>query len=253
MEFKSNRTKFTSTSRRRNRRRRDDNFITSNAQRPLVAAGIDAKMTRDLVERIPIFPVSKRVTAQRYYSYGHELTSTAGAVSTAIIFSANGIYDPDITGTGHQPMGFDQMMLFYEQACVMRSRIRASFVAENSTVGALRCCIMVSPDTTTLANPQTIIENGQVVTELLAANYSGGRSNVNLALELDIAKYFGRSGGDIVNDSDLQTNAAANPVEQVYFFVLCWNATNSSSLTAGVDVMLEYDVVYNEPRKLAVS
>jgi len=59
---------------------------------------------------MPIFS-AKTTRALRYSDY-FQLTTTSGAVST-YVFAANGLYDPNITGTGHQPMGFDQLLQFY--------------------------------------------------------------------------------------------------------------------------------------------
>jgi len=74
-----------------------------------------------------------------------------------------------------------------------------------------------------------------------------------LSLELDIGKYFGRKGGDIVNDDNLQSTAAANPVEQVYYNLAIWAATATNTVVIGYDTIIEYDVVYHEPRKVASS
>lgn len=39
------------------------------------------------------------------------------------VFYANGLYDPDITGTGHQPQGYDQWGDLYRTATVLKSKI----------------------------------------------------------------------------------------------------------------------------------
>lgn len=43
-------------------------------------------------------------------------------------FGANGLYDPDITGTGHQPMYFDNYAALYRQYRVTRSKISVTVV-----------------------------------------------------------------------------------------------------------------------------
>ena len=40
-------------------------------------------------------------------------------------FSCNGLYDPNITGTGHQPMYFDQVTPIYNQYRVIGAKARA--------------------------------------------------------------------------------------------------------------------------------
>ena len=48
-------------------------------------------------------------------------SNTGTAVPAVKYFSANGCYDPYISGTGHQPRGFDQWTAFYDHYCALRS------------------------------------------------------------------------------------------------------------------------------------
>ena len=43
-------------------------------------------------------------------------------------FVANGAFDPNLTGVGHQPRGFDQFMAGYETFTVTGSKISVNFV-----------------------------------------------------------------------------------------------------------------------------
>jgi hypothetical protein len=55
-----------------------------------------------------IYPCSLR--------YGQAFTLTAGAAGvfgTEQVFRLNSLYDPDLTGTGHQPYGFDTLATLY--------------------------------------------------------------------------------------------------------------------------------------------
>ncbi len=129
----------------------------SRSVRPAVKKGknrkgrrVNAPTTRrgpsvgvSLRETLPVFPISKLVTQQLYYENQLNLAGTAGVLAR-YVFSANGAYDPNITGTGHQMMGFDQMMLFYEQAVVVRSKIQVTF--SSAFASDLRVAISLTPD-----------------------------------------------------------------------------------------------------------
>ena len=71
--------------------------------------------------------------------YVSDIVLNPAAGSTAsYVYSCNGMYDPDITSTGHQPMGFDQWMAFYQHYTVLGSKLSCSFASSNAdlTTGA---------------------------------------------------------------------------------------------------------------------
>ena len=101
----------------------------------------------ELKTQTPLFPV--RVTKKLpYYEPSFSLTGTAGVISQ-YVFSANGVYDPNITSTGHQPLGFDTMMLYYEQYTVIESRITVTACGNGGQAVNIGVCL--APDTTSLA------------------------------------------------------------------------------------------------------
>jgi len=65
-------------------------------------------------------------TRLRYFSV---FTLNPGAAGSAgvQVFSANGLYDPDITSTGHQPRGFDQSSAMYKTFQVIKRMITVWF------------------------------------------------------------------------------------------------------------------------------
>jgi len=220
--------------------------------RKVSATQQEHKVEKDMMTRVPIFPVVRTQRAMRYYDYGHEQTSTAASISS-YVYSANGMFDPDITGSGHQPMGFDQLFLLYNQATVIRSRIVITAVC--ATNNPVRCALYASPIATPLSDRAQLLENGECQSRVVSGASTGAEHNVaRLSMELDIAAYFGRKQrGDIVNDLTLTTLVNSNPTEQVYFIFASWANTNTTTSTIGFDVIIEYDAVFTEPKKLASS
>lgn len=212
----------------------------------------------ELIRRIPVFNKPSMRVRLPYYDYQLFRTTTAGAIGT-YFFVANGVFDPDFTGTGHQPMGFDTLMLYYEQYTVVRSKI--SVTAINNGANAIRFAVSLTPDTTApvIGN---LVENGEIkMTVLDAPAYNTGAGNGGgkygrtdtINLSCDCAKYFGRLGNDrqILNDPTCAGTAAANPTEGVYFAISVWGGFFTDNIAMNFDVVIEYDVVFWEPRKLA--
>jgi len=200
--------------------------------------------------RTPLFPVCKLQRGQLYYEYQQSVTAAAGAPNTRF-FSANDVFDPDVSGAGHQPIGYDQMMLFYEHFAVFSSHI--TIRAVGLTSGDLACIgVYLAPDAVALTDPHQIIENGLIHSRLVEAKEVP--KAVTLSLGCDVAKYFGkRRPRDIMDDEKLTGAVSTSPAEGVYFAVVGWCATAAVTWTVKYDVCISYDVMYFEPRKLASS
>lgn len=200
------------------------------------------------IKSLPMgFPPRMRGTI-RY----HDCVALAGGASTttSYVVSANGVYDPDITGTGHQPLFFDPMMQIYNHYTVRGARIK---VIANSTTGAIdgiRAGLMVSGDTSVSTDFRVNVENGQIQYACLESKQVFG-SACDLAMSVDIARFQGVK--DVLDDPDLRGASNANPAEQTYFHMLCWNPQSAAVPSMSFDFTIDYDVVYQEPRKAPLS
>lgn len=192
----------------------------------------------------PVFPA--RTTRRLRYSTNITLSSTVGAVATHV-FSANGLFDPDITSTGHQPMGFDQLMLSYEHYTVTNAHILVSF--KNTTTSNPNVSISVQPSPTPVTTIDQIIEWGLIERDFL--EFKGVSGSIKaLDSRCSIKKVMGVK--DIIDVTDLQGSSAANPVEQTYFMVQMWD-TSGINGSCFADVIIEYTAIFTEPRVLSLS
>ena len=69
----------------------------------------------------------KRLYRSLIYASNFNLNVTASGFPVFYHFSANGLFDPDLTGAGHQPMGFDQIMPLYNNYVVISASITCTF------------------------------------------------------------------------------------------------------------------------------
>jgi len=191
-----------------------------------------------------VFPA--RTTRKLRYSTSFTLSSASGVVASQV-FSANGLFDPDITGTGHQPMGFDQLMLSYNHYAVLSARIVAVF--RNTTTSVPTVSISVSPTPTPITVIDQILEFGMLNRDVLEVKGSGETTRTLEAM-CSIRKVQGVK--NVVDVTDLQGSAAANPVEQTYFVVQMWDTTATTG-SCIVDCIIEYVATFTEPRVLSES
>lgn len=193
----------------------------------------------------PIFPVRKRVRLT--YATSFNVTGTTGAAG-AQVFSVNGLFDPDITGVGHQPMGFDQMMLYYEHYIGIRTKLSVWAVNLNTTLPA-NVGISINASVTPVTVATTLVESGNM--EWLTLSVAGGgNSSKKLSSSVDVGHFEGID--DVTDMSDLRGDTSSNPTEQVYFHVVAWDpsgGTVSPTFTA----TLEIEAWFVEPRKPTAS
>jgi len=195
---------------------------------------------------MPIFPAS--ITRRLRYSGSASLTSTSGAVAT-YVFRANDLFDPDYTGTGHQPMGFDQLMLWYNHFCVVAAKIIVTF--RNTSANFATCCVRVDGAATPLTTIDRIIEVGGAAMDDLG--YLTSANDIKkLTLAIDIAKLQGVSRAAITADPTLRGDAATSPTEITYFHIHSWS-TLAGTTGVEIDVVLEQLAHFMEPRDVIES
>ncbi len=92
------------------------------------------------------FPLRFRSTLR----YCQAVTLTAGAAGvfgTEQVFRLNSLYDPDLTGTGHQPYGFDTLATLYYKYKVLAVRVSLK-VSDPSADGIQFAAHFQAPDVT---------------------------------------------------------------------------------------------------------
>ncbi len=186
-----------------------------------------------------------------YYEMQIPLAGASGILDTHY-FSANAVYDPDITGTGHQPIGFDQAMLFYEQWVVLSSKITVSFY--NNAAAYTRVGVFLNPDTN---NPTIygVMENGYMRSNVVSGTAIGAEHNQKVvSLSCDSVAYFNsKTRNEHMMRDTFTGTAAANCTEQVYYGLFAFCAASATTTEVYADVEISYDVRFWEPRKLASS
>jgi len=202
----------------------------------------------EVIERgIPGFRALKYRARLNYYDV-ITLTSGAGSAGT-YVYSANGMYDPDITSTGHQPMPFDQLMLSFDHYVVLNAKMTVSFksLTTTSTTGI---GISLNASITPISSYQQLIENGVMVRDRLAQAPYDDSLKV-LSIPISIAR-FG-AVRNLLDNPDYAGTIAANPAEQSYFHISIWNPEGVATTSVTAEIFIEYDAWFIEPRKNSVS
>ena len=105
-------------------------------------------------------PFGKQFYTKLRYNEAHTF-SAAGAANFASSYemNLNSLFDPNESGVGHQPMGFDQLMSIYEKYTVVAAKITVAYLPD-TTVPSVVGLRLKDGNTTTLVDKKKLIENG---------------------------------------------------------------------------------------------
>lgn len=207
---------------------------TKNATRSRRKKG-EARLIRGV--RPPNFGFPPTITTKLRYADNLVLLSTLG-VRALNVYAANGIFDPDITGVGHQPLYRDNFAALYDQYVVIGSKITVTFASV--TTGPMICGINGDDDSSSTLTVTTLEEQNNSKSCLSSAD--GGPTNT-LTINYSPLRDIGVSAKD---DGASATAVGANPAELYCFNV--WAATGdlASTATAWAKVQIEYTVKFTE-------
>lgn len=180
------------------------------AKRRAQRAQKKAIVPRNVVSTGVGFP--KRLVMTHKYTETVQVNNTTGLFNTYFI-SANGLFDPNITGGGHQPMFFDQLTALYNHYVVIGSKCTFKFTPAAVTSQALRVACFIEDAASTSATSVDGVSEQSLAgkTFLLPA---GNNTVGTRTLKFSPKKTFGKS---VLANSNLRGNSGGNPSEQSYF------------------------------------
>lgn len=187
------------------------------------------------------------------YCDKRSLDGGAGGTVSSLFFSANSLYDPDRSGVGHQPMGFDQLMPLYDHFVVTKARINVMAAVASEAVGRAAnqvLAINIRDTNTTTTNIAESIEAGRAVWTLMTQG-TGARGAVSLSHEVDVRKFLGRQS--LLSDPQMKGSIIGNPTEEVFFEISVANLDGDDPPLVDMLVTIQYEAYLIEPSKLIGS
>jgi len=182
-------------------------------------------------------PLVKR--ANLTYCQQFIATQTTPAVPASNRFLINSMYDPDSTGTGHQPMGYDQWSTFYKEYLVKGAKITATFtnvVPGNSParVGITFMTVSSSLD----ADLTDRLERQSYKNTRLLLGAIDSKQTVT-------AYYSGKKAFDLktlADEHQMRSVTTASPTLPAYLFVWVQEASGTGSLVE--DILVEVKIEF---------
>lgn len=217
------------------------------------------------------FPQSMKTTLR--YTERIEFTPTGTAVQQ-FRFMGNGVYDPNVTGVGHQPRGFDQFMDVYQKFTVVASQCTVQYMYEGYDGPSLKA------SAGNLTQNRSSTDNVPALTPVCCGLHKGmealAAGSYTDQCEKDRTQwgYITGSGGEIctligkgstkemfgkqyaIGAEGYTGDSGSDPTEA--WFWECWAGRVSDDypqeqVKVVGNVVLQYDVVFTEPKTLSAS
>lgn len=176
---------------------------------------------------------------------------TTDAVTGQYVFNLNSLYDPDRTGIGHQPYGYDNLALLYNRYRVISCGWRIVQPAGGFQGPATMIAAIPNNDLSIVyvdagqmcENPRTkyVIQNpGGAITPLKGKSY--------------IPTLVGRTKAQYMADDHYQSVVTTSPIELALLYVQSFSPS-SGAVAPGVaiQVVLEYTVEFFDVKHVVQS
>lgn len=205
------------------------------------------------VSKITQLAQAKQQTVVLNYSTGFSLTSTL-SVPDRHMFRPMSLHDIDYSGVGHQPMGFDQLMEFYEKYTVIKATYRLKALGmsgsplQASIVGA---SILNQPGVSNLQASEPMEQQGSINTSV--TTYGGAKL---LATSREPSTPLSTLAGAARHSlpPDFSGTATSSPQEDAYVAFWCTPIDRASSIV-NVACWIDWEItaVLTQPKTLIQS
>lgn len=214
------------------------------------------------IVRIPRSPAGQALPNQIIckFRYSEEISINPAAASvTAYVFRANSLYDPNYSGTGHQPAPYDQMKLFYKKFKVIGSKITCRPVLAGASYETLNCYHgIINSKTATDYASYTSVANlleskwGRRF-KTIGAYTSMAASNKKDAGYVSSTWSLRRDESRLATDNDFAHPSATNPTEGRYYEIVNASVVGNDPALHDYLVTIDYIAICMDPEVITGS
>lgn len=188
----------------------------------------------------------KMLKFQHKYWEQLSLTDSGGYVHHQ--FSCNGMYDPNTTGVGHQPMYYDQLAALYDHYTVIGSKIKWTIVPQGTSVQApYKITTWINDDTATTGASASFQENKFAQTRICQGGVNPDR--IVLTQKWSAKKFF----GNVLANDELKGGTSANLIEQSHFQISFRSLDGVSTISVYAIAEITYIAIWRELKELGSS
>lgn len=152
-------------------------------------------------------------------------------------YTANSLFDPNQTGAGNQPVGFDQWAAFYLNYRVYKTTYKVSFSGYSVSPGTMCCCI---PGNTVVVwaagDMQKLLSQPYVKTKVLQM----GSNTTEITGVLNHPAILGLTAEQYRNSENTSSGTAASPTDASLFQVVLATQDQASNVNVAITVQFTF-------------
>lgn len=191
------------------------------------------------------FPALAKVTHK--YRTIQTLGAGLGAVGK-FSMRANGMFDPDVTNAGHQPMFFDQFAALYDHYVVIGAKYTVKLLPGSVTQPTFVAALYLNDDASSpTGNISAIAEQTRARTVTVPI---GGSVTKTLSMKWSAKKTF---GSGVMANNKLQGTGTSDPPELQFFDLYYQSANMLADVSFIADVSVEYIAIWSELKDVEQS
>lgn len=178
--------------------------------------------------------------------------NTTGITGSEIAFRLGSLYDPNFSGAGHQPWGFDQMAAIYQQYQVYKVKVAFRVFSWSGAAAFLAIGIKTSATPYNLQNKfgyEIIERSGNTLIQLDNASGNGTRTEGDVVWQAEyyLADIEGLSRLEYSNDTTYKAYSTANPVKSPFMSVVCGSNEPVPGCQVKGHIEIEYFCKWSSP------
>jgi len=156
-------------------------------------------------------------------------------------FRLNSIFDPNFTGTGHQPTTHDQLAVIFEEYTVTDVRYKLSAVNSSTAVAGL-VAVQTADNFGVFTDITTLIEQGQCEWKQLGV-LNGANTIVTFNGQVDLARVMGTTRSKYSDDANYTAVFGNSPTDIAYLNIYLSEASTGTAPTTIFQLEMEMTVL----------
>lgn len=179
------------------------------------------------------------------FKYNESLVFTIATVTgTQQIWRINSLFDPNNTGTGHQPYGFDQLANLYNRYRVLRVRWKLIFGSTTVTYQAL--VVPVNGTLSSAISNATTFDAAAEIPRAKAIIVSANAPAVTVSGSMALNELNGVTRTEYLADDRFEAQVGASPAELINLY-MGWYNGSGGTITVAYNAELEFLVDMHDP------